>query len=327
MSQKTAAEVYFSDGVLDAGFLQLPHLLNRHYRRLDISEEQLVFILQIMAMQWDITRPPEDLKDIATRMQKSMTTVRGYSHKLRVAGLLEVRPRYRQGAQIGNHYNLAPLWARLRVLEAPVFAAPEVEITIGPAFATRPVSGERVETPAHPRASSGGEPHLDSPALAQAKTRGEPPAETPALAHAETPALAHPETDGLKGKQEKQEEQEAAAAAATLFSQIIALSDATELIAKYPTSIANPVALVEEATKPSIRDPAAMLVYLIRTGWSPAPGRREHGAAALASSDDPLRWIRTADGRCTICGGDFEQCGGEHLPPWMREAGSDPPTP
>ncbi len=59
MRQKTAAEVYFSDGVLDAGFLQLPHLLNRHYRQLDISEEQLVFILQIMAMQWDITRPPE----------------------------------------------------------------------------------------------------------------------------------------------------------------------------------------------------------------------------------------------------------------------------
>ncbi len=312
MTQKTATEVYFSDGVLDAGFLQLPHLLNRHYRRLDISEEQLVFILQIMAMQWDITRPPEDLKDIAARMQKSMTTVRGYSHKLREAGLLEVRARYRQGAQIGNHYNLAPLWARLRMLEAPVFAAPEVEITIGPAFAPRPASGARAETPAHPRAFSGGGSHLDSPALA----------------HPETPALAHPETDGLKGKEEKQEEQEAAAAAVALFGQIIALSDATELIAKYPTCIANPVALVAEATKPSIRDPAAMLVYLIRTGWSPAPGRHAHGAAAMASGDDPLRWIRTSDGRCAICGDDFEQCEGQHLPPWMREGGGpDPPTP
>ncbi len=109
----------------------MPHLLLRHYRQLQITEEQMVFVLQLMAQKYDKHRAPEDLPDIALRMGKNVATARGYSRSLRAAGLLRVTPRYHNGAQIGNIYNLKPLWDALRAFAEPS-PSDDGAITTGP---------------------------------------------------------------------------------------------------------------------------------------------------------------------------------------------------
>src|ERR671932_736798 len=108
MSRNPELDIYFGDGLLDPGFLPVPNLLRRHYRRLGITEEQLVFIEHLMAQKWDPGQRPQDLTDIAELMQKHIATVRGYSKQLRKAGLLKVTPRFHNGSQVGNVYNLGP---------------------------------------------------------------------------------------------------------------------------------------------------------------------------------------------------------------------------
>jgi len=305
MARNPDLDVYFGDGLLDAGFTPVPNLLIRFYRKLSISEEQLAFIIHLMGQRYDKYHAAEDLPDIARRMDKNLATVRGYSRQLRRSGLITVTPRYHKGAQIGNVYNLAPLWDTLRGFAPPSPPPADPDITLGPTLpgpvAQRVPESEQMfkrRTKTH-----GGYPSKNTrPALLK----------MPALPHAETPALPHADLTGLKRKEEVNNDQEAAAAA-TIFRQIISSSDAAHLITQYPACIAHPEQLIEQATRPKVRDQAAMLVHLIKTGWTPPTG-----LALAGSDDDPFRYMRAADGRCTICGGELDICKGQHLPPWMQ---------
>ena len=113
MTTSQPIRAYFGDSVLSAGFMAVPHLLRRHYRELGLEEETLVFVLQLLAMTWDKSSPPRSLRDIAAIMGKTIKSVRRYSNIVNQLGLVVIREQFRNGQQIGNDYDLTPLWERL----------------------------------------------------------------------------------------------------------------------------------------------------------------------------------------------------------------------
>ena len=132
-----ASKIYtfFGSKVLRTGFMPVPNLLLRHYRKLQISEEELVYLQHLFAITWDIAEPPTTVAALAARMGKSEAAVKRYSQRLRDLDLLDVRPLYRNKAQIGNQYDFAKLFEKLSE-----FAAPEVEeaVEVGEPYPARP---------------------------------------------------------------------------------------------------------------------------------------------------------------------------------------------
>lgn len=105
---------YFGDATLQAGFLPLPHLFLRHYAELGLSGQQAMFVMQIMAVSWDLGKPPTTLSDIAGRMGIARRTAQGISAQLHTQGLIQIYDQYDDGgAQTENAYDLRPLFARL----------------------------------------------------------------------------------------------------------------------------------------------------------------------------------------------------------------------
>jgi len=105
---------YFGDATLQAGFLPLPHLFLRHYAELGLTGQQAMFVMQIMAVSWDLGKPPTTLSDIARRMGIARRTAQGISAELHSKGLIAIYDQYDDGgAQTENAYDLQPLFARL----------------------------------------------------------------------------------------------------------------------------------------------------------------------------------------------------------------------
>ena len=105
---------YFGDATLQAGFMPLPNLFLRHYAELGLSGQQAMFVMQIMAVSWDLGKPPATLSDIAKRMGIARRTAQGISAELHAKGLIEINAQYADGgAQTENTYDLRPLFARL----------------------------------------------------------------------------------------------------------------------------------------------------------------------------------------------------------------------
>jgi hypothetical protein len=111
-------EEYYGEGIVARGYEAIPHLLRRHYRAAGLDEATFVFVLQLVAIDWDFGSPPRCHRDIATIMGKDISTIRRYSQRLSDLGLLHVKPCFISGQQVGNAYDLSPLWARLCDIEA-----------------------------------------------------------------------------------------------------------------------------------------------------------------------------------------------------------------
>ena len=108
---------YFGDAVLSAGFVAVPHLLLRHYHRLGMTSTQAMFVLQLMESTWDLAEPPRTSGELARRMGVDKRTIRRYSEELAALGLLALYDQFDEhGAQIGNGYDLSPLFGRLAEL-------------------------------------------------------------------------------------------------------------------------------------------------------------------------------------------------------------------
>ena len=115
---------YFGDATLQAGFLPLPHLFLRHYADLGLSGQQAMFVMQIMAVSWDLGKPPTTLSDIAARMGIARRTAQGIGAELAAQGLIAIYDQYDEsGAQTENAYDLRPLFARLATF-APASTPP-----------------------------------------------------------------------------------------------------------------------------------------------------------------------------------------------------------
>jgi phage replication O-like protein O len=106
----------------------------------------------------------------------------------------------------------------------------------------------------------------------------------------------------------------AAAAAAAVFGAIISPTDALRLVETHPGCIDHAEALVREASKPKINDPAGMLVHLVMTGWVPPPVTSNgHGPA---DEEDMTGYL---GGYCPTCAAiTFGSCGHEEQQPAAR---------
>ncbi len=105
-----------------------PHLLMRHFRSLGLSAEHVVLIQLLMETTWDLADPPDTMQKLADRMGVSVRTVQRYSEHLVAQHLVVVYDQFSAGAQIGNGYDLSPLFQRLAGLvqtEPPVNTSTE----------------------------------------------------------------------------------------------------------------------------------------------------------------------------------------------------------
>ena len=111
---------YFGDAVLQAGFVPLPHLFLRHYRKLGLSQIQAMFMLQLMEIAWDIGDPPSSVNKLAERMGVGHRTIQVCSREVHELGLVEIYDQFdATGAQVENGYDLSPLFKRLAALAPP----------------------------------------------------------------------------------------------------------------------------------------------------------------------------------------------------------------
>src|SRR5436305_15069777 len=79
---------YFGNGLLQAGFMPLPHLFLRHYHQLGLSHLQALFVLQLMEIVWDLASPPTTITSIAERLSVSTRAVSQASQELQRQGWL-----------------------------------------------------------------------------------------------------------------------------------------------------------------------------------------------------------------------------------------------
>ncbi len=108
---------YFGDAVLQAGFMPLPHLFLRHYRKLGLSQVQAMFVLQLMEIAWDVGDPPTTVSKLAERMGVGHRTIQVCSREVHDLGLVEIYDQFdASGAQVENGYDLSPLFRRLAAL-------------------------------------------------------------------------------------------------------------------------------------------------------------------------------------------------------------------
>ena len=158
---------YFGDATLQAGFLPLPHLFLRHYSELGLSGQQAMFVMQIMAVSWDLGKPPITLSDIAQRMGIARRTAQGISAELHAKGLIEIYDQYEDGgAQTENAYDLRPLFARLATF-APASTPPGTQrqqrVRAHAATAEQPAATlSPTDTTVTPLANAGISPRQDS---------------------------------------------------------------------------------------------------------------------------------------------------------------------
>lgn len=285
MTTSLPIRAYFGDKVISSGFMAVPHLLRRHYREIGLEEETFVFVLHLLAMIWDTTAPPRSLGDIAMSMGKGLSTVRRYSGVVNQLGLVIIHERFRNGQQIGNDYDLSPLWERL----AGFAPAPVDDDGVEVGRAILPVPATPEEHMFKGRSQTGG-------SLAQKRAPRPPRNERPTRPGMRD--LARPGMSDLNKNQEDRRSEEAVVAS-TIFSAIISIEDASMLVAKYPACIPHATALVAQAR--TGRSPSGFLIHLIEHGWTPPSTARSQ---ELRDAPD----IQP----CPVCGGALARCGGIH---------------
>jgi hypothetical protein len=105
---------YFGDAVLRTGFMPLPHLFLRHYRKLGLSHLQAMFVLQLMEIAWDVGDPPTSIGKLAERLGVDRRTIQSCSKAVHDLELVEIYDQWDEGgAQVENGYDLSPLFRKL----------------------------------------------------------------------------------------------------------------------------------------------------------------------------------------------------------------------
>lgn len=284
MTTSLPIRAYFGDRVISAGFMAVPHLLRRHYREIGLEEETLVFVLQLLAMIWD-PRPPLSLRDVASTMGKNIKTVRRYSNDVNRLGLVIIHERFRHGQQIGNDYDLSPLWERLAAF-AP---APSDADGIAVGRVIAPVGSSEAE-----HLFKG---HAKMPAT-RARKHPSHPSKNALPTRTAMTSLGRTEIPPFNKNQEDRRSEEAVVAT-TIFSTIVSIEDANTLVARYPACVPHATELVARAR--SGRHPSGLLMHLIERGWTPP-------SAALPAEPSDGSDVQA----CPVCGGALATCGGIH---------------
>ena len=96
------------------GFVAVPAAFLRLYTRLDLSNGQFVFILQLMSFKWNESAPFPSYKTLAQRMGITTEMARQHAKHLEEKGLLR---RVKRNGQ-SNAFDLQPLTTALQSLFA-----------------------------------------------------------------------------------------------------------------------------------------------------------------------------------------------------------------
>ena len=109
---------YFGDDMLRAGFVPLPHLFLRHYRKLGLSNLQAMFVLQLIEIVWDLGDAPSSVTRLAERLGVDRRTVQICAKELQALGFVEVFDQWDEsGGQVENGYDLSSLFRRIAAVD------------------------------------------------------------------------------------------------------------------------------------------------------------------------------------------------------------------
>src|SRR6266478_5269570 len=86
---RSLAARWGSAHVFSEGFLAVPATLLRHYNKLNLSNSELVFILQLMSFKWNETAPYPSYGTLAVRMGITTEMARRHAKSLEEKGLLK----------------------------------------------------------------------------------------------------------------------------------------------------------------------------------------------------------------------------------------------
>ena len=112
------------EDLLRAGYTILPNVLLRHYAAVDMTEAELVLVLELWTYWWDERAPFPSVATLAAHMGRTPRQIQQHVERLRRKGLLRVVPRFgANGRQLTNAYDLNPLLARLAAQVEQIEAA------------------------------------------------------------------------------------------------------------------------------------------------------------------------------------------------------------
>ena len=111
---RSLAARWGSQLIFDEGYVAVPAAFLRNYTRLELSNSELVFILQLMSFKWNENAPFPSYKTVAQRMGITTEMARRHAKSLEEKGLLKRVKRTGQS----NAFDLRPLTAALESFTA-----------------------------------------------------------------------------------------------------------------------------------------------------------------------------------------------------------------
>lgn len=101
---------------MNAGFTVLPNLLLQHFKKLDLSHDEVVLIIQIKSYL-DRGNVFPDTQQLAERLNFSQEEVFRLIHQLIHKNILQIRVKKNEEGKTNDAYSLDFLWEKLTVIE------------------------------------------------------------------------------------------------------------------------------------------------------------------------------------------------------------------
>jgi Helix-turn-helix domain len=111
-SSRSLASRWGSQRLFEEGFVGVPAALLRHYTKLQISNSEVMFVLQLMSFKWNENAPFPSYKTLAQRMAITTEMARRHAKSLEGKKLLIRVKRTGQS----NAFDLRPLSSALELL-------------------------------------------------------------------------------------------------------------------------------------------------------------------------------------------------------------------
>lgn len=122
-------EARWGDDLLDLGFLCAPVLLLRHYPRLGLADEELIFVLEALCFRWSADNPFPSFATIAATMNKTRRRIQHYAESLEMKKLMARKPRLGGSSELDFSLLLAAM--RNLLQEMKDSSPPETHATPG----------------------------------------------------------------------------------------------------------------------------------------------------------------------------------------------------
>ena len=107
--------VKFGDQLMQDGFTAVPNSVLEHYAELGITNNEMMFTIQVWNFWWRLRDPYPSLATIAERMGLQRRQTQQYVESLRNKGFLKTEQRYSEsGSKLTNEYDFSPMLKAIR---------------------------------------------------------------------------------------------------------------------------------------------------------------------------------------------------------------------